>query len=71
LTLDVKIFHDESGNCMDDAEPILKKVEDGVKKAAKAVEDFADEVAAPEEPVVLVPDDEATDTPPAAGKNKG
>lgn len=55
---------------MDDAEPILKKVEDGIKDAAKAVEDFADKVAAPEEPVVLVPDREAADKPPAAGTDK-
>ena len=36
---------------MDDKESILKKVETGIKDAARAVEDFADEVAAPEEPV--------------------
>jgi len=38
----------------------LKKVEDKIKGAAKAVEDFADEVAAPEVPPVLIPDDGAT-----------
>jgi hypothetical protein len=41
---------------MDDKDPILKKVEDKIKDAAKAVEDFADEVAAPETPVVIIPD---------------
>jgi hypothetical protein len=37
-------------------EPALKKVEDKIKDAAKAIEDFADEVAAPETPVVIIPD---------------
>jgi hypothetical protein len=44
---------------MDDKESILKKVEDGIKGAAKAVENFADEVAAPQAPVVLIPDKDA------------
>ena len=44
------------GCAMDDKDPILKKVEDKIKDAAKAVEDFADEVAAPETPVVIIPD---------------
>jgi hypothetical protein len=38
----------------------LKKVEDKIKGAAKAVEDFVDEIAAPEVPVVLVPDQAPT-----------
>lgn len=41
---------------MNDAESALKKAEDRIKDAAKAVEDFADEVAAPETPVVVIPD---------------
>jgi hypothetical protein len=47
---------------MDDKDSILKKVEDSIKDAAKSVEDFADKVAAPQEPVVIVPDNDA---PPA------
>ena len=50
---------------MDDKDSILKKVEAGIKDAAKAVEDFADEVAAPEEPVVIVPDGSVSPKPPA------
>jgi len=46
----------------DDKESILKKVETSIKEAAKAVEHFADEVAAPEEPVVIIP--EGDDAPP-------
>jgi hypothetical protein len=42
---------------MDDKDSILKKVETGIKDAAKAVENFADEVAAPEEPVVIIPEE--------------
>jgi hypothetical protein len=56
---------------MDDKDSILKKVEDKVKDAAKAVEDFADKVAAPEDPVVIVPDEEPLPPPPAAGKKDG
>lgn len=55
---------------MDDKESLLKKLEDGIKGAAKAVEDFADEVAAPQAPVVLVPDDDAAKAEPPAGGNK-
>jgi hypothetical protein len=56
---------------MDDKESILKKVEDGIKGAAKAVEDFADEVAAPQEPVVLIPEQDAAKakTNPAGRKD--
>lgn len=47
---------------MNDKDSILKKSEDRIKEAVKAVEEFADKVAAPQEPVVIVPDD---DTSPA------
>jgi hypothetical protein len=56
---------------MDDKDAILKKVEDTIKNAAKAVEEFADKVAAPEEPVVIVPDDDAPPAKPAAPSGKG
>jgi hypothetical protein len=49
---------------MNDKDGILKKIEDEIKGAAKAVEDFADKVAAPEEPVVIIPDGD--DAPPPA-----
>ena len=52
---------------MNDKDSILKKAEDKIKEAAKAVEDFADKVAAPQEPVVIIPDD---DTPPQPSTNK-
>jgi hypothetical protein len=56
---------------MDDKESILKKVEDGIKGAAKAVENFADEVAAPQAPVVLIPDEDTATTKinPAGSKD--
>jgi hypothetical protein len=50
---------------MDDKDSILKKVETGIKDAAKAVENFADEVAAPQEPVVIIPEDSVPPKPPA------
>ena len=57
---------------MDDKGSVLKKVEDGIKGAAKAVEDFADEVAAPQAPVILIPDeDAATAKRSPAGKKAG
>jgi hypothetical protein len=56
---------------MDDKDSILKKAEDKIKDAAKAVEDFADEVAAPEEPVVIVPDDDTPPTKSPAPSDKG
>lgn len=56
---------------MDDKESILKKVGDRIKDAAKAVEDFADEVAAPQEPVVIIPDEEPSSGAPPAGKKDG
>jgi hypothetical protein len=51
---------------MSDLESVLKKAEDKIKDAAKAVEDFADEIAAPEKPVVVIPDPDA----PASSDNK-
>ena len=56
---------------MDDKESLLKQVEDKIKGAAKAVEDFADEVAAPEVPPVLVPDPDAPSRNPSIGKKDG
>ena len=56
---------------MDDKDSILKKVEDSIKGAAKAVEDFADKVAAPEEPVVIVQNDDDPPPKPAAPSDKG
>ena len=53
---------------MDDKEPVLKKLEDRIKDAAKAVENFADEVAAPQEPVVFIPEREAPSPEPPASK---
>jgi hypothetical protein len=44
---------------MTDKKSILETIEEKVKDAAQAVEDFADKVAAPEQPVVLIPDDDA------------
>jgi hypothetical protein len=46
---------------MTDNKTTLETIEDKIKSAAQAVEDFADKVAAPEEPVVLIPD---TNAPP-------
>ena len=56
---------------MDDAESVLKKVEDKIKDAAKAVEDFADEVAAPETPVVVIPDPSEPSSGTSSDSNKG
>jgi hypothetical protein len=55
---------------MDDKEPVLKKVEDKIKDAVKAVESFADEVAAPQEPVVFIPEQEAPSPEHPAGSKK-
>jgi len=41
---------------MNDKDPIIKRVEERIKDAARAVEDFADSVAASEEPLVIIPD---------------
>lgn len=60
------------GCLMDDKESLLKKIGDGIKDAAKAVEDFADEVAAPQAPVILISDDdEPTPEPSIGGKRSG
>jgi hypothetical protein len=56
---------------MEDKDGLLKKMEDTIKDAAKAVEDFADKVAAPEEPVVIVPDDDVPPAKPATPSGKG
>lgn len=56
---------------MDDKESILKKTEDDIKRAAQSVEDFADEVAAPQAPVVAIPDPDAPAPAPPAGKKDG
>jgi hypothetical protein len=55
---------------MSDEKPVLKQVEDKIRDAAKAVEDFADKVAAPEEPVVLIPENGAPPPEPSAGSKK-
>lgn len=47
---------------------IIKKAKDGIKEAAKTVEDFADKVAAPQEPVVIILDDDAPAPKPPAGR---
>jgi hypothetical protein len=56
---------------MDDKDSILKKAEDKIKDAAKAVEDFADKVAAPEEPLVILPNDDTPPAKPTAPSDKG
>lgn len=56
---------------MVDKESLLKRVEDKIKGAAKAVEDFADEIATPEVPPVLVPDPDARRPNPSIGKKDG
>lgn len=55
---------------MGDKESVLKEVEDRIKGAAKTVKNFADEVAAPETPVVVIPDPDAPE-PSADGKKDG
>jgi hypothetical protein len=54
---------------MIDKDDILNEIENEIKGAAKAVKDFADRVAAPEEPVVIVPDEDTP--PPKPPANKG
>lgn len=54
---------------MDDKE-LLKKVEDKVKGVAKAVEDFVDEVAAPEDPPVFVQDQDTPKPKPTTSGSK-
>jgi hypothetical protein len=53
----------------DDKESVIRKVEDGIKEAAKAVEDFADKVAAPQEPVVIIPGRDSPAPAPASRKD--
>ena len=53
---------------MADKEETLKKIEDEIKGMAKAVEDFADKVAAPQEPVVIIPDPDVPPPKPPADK---
>ena len=55
---------------MDDKKSLFKKLEDEIKGAAKAVENFADEVAAPQAPVVVIPNDDAPAPPPSPGGKK-
>jgi hypothetical protein len=55
------------GDMDDDKDSVLKRVKTGIEDAAKAVEDFADEVAAPEEPVVVIP--HGTDPPKSPAKS--
>jgi hypothetical protein len=43
---------------MSDKDSIIKKIEKEVVDVAKKIEDFADKVAAPEEPLVILPNDE-------------
>lgn len=43
---------------MSDKDSIVKKIEKEIGDAAKKIEDFADKVAAPEEPLVILPNDE-------------
>ena len=45
---------------MDDKKSILEKIEDTIKGAATAVEEFADKVSAPEEPIVVLPEEDTT-----------
>ena len=56
---------------MNDKDSILKKSEDRIKEAVKAVEEFADKVAAPQEPVVIVPDDDTSPAKPSVPSGKG
>jgi hypothetical protein len=55
---------------MDDKKSLFKKLEDEIKGAAKAVENFGDEVAAPQAPVVVIPNDDAPAPPPSPGGKK-
>jgi hypothetical protein len=51
-----------------DKKEILGEIEDEIKGAAKTIEDFADKVAAPQEPVVIIRDADAPPPKPAADK---
>ena len=54
---------------MGDKDEVLKKVGDEIKGVAKAIEDFADKVTADQEPVVIIPTDQAP--PPKRPAEKG
>ena len=47
---------------MNDKKTLVETIEETVEKAAESVADFAHKVAAPEEPVVVLPPD--ADAPP-------
>ena len=52
---------------MNDKKTLVETIEEAVEKAAESVADFADKVAAPEEPlVVLPPDEDKTPEKPAS-----
>jgi hypothetical protein len=52
---------------VNDKKTLVETIEETVEKAAEAVADFADKVAAPEEPlVVLPPEDDKTPDKPAS-----
>ena len=51
----------------DDKKSLLGTIEDKLKHAVTAVEDFADKVAANETPPVLVPDENAPPAPEPTG----
>ena len=52
---------------MSDKDSILRKMADEIEGAA-TVEDFADKVAAPDEPDVIVPDEDAPTAKPSANR---
>jgi hypothetical protein len=54
---------------MDDKETSLKKVETGIEDAARAVEHFANKVAAPEEPSVGFRAEDVPPPNPRSGKD--
>lgn len=53
---------------MGDKDEVLKKIGDDIKGMAKAVEDFADKVTADQEPVVIIPAEQAPSPKPPAEK---
>lgn len=46
-------------------ESIIEKIEHEIADVAKKIGDFADKVAAPEEPLVILPNDEADRSNPS------
>ncbi len=56
---------------MDDKDSVIKKIEDGITDAAKSVEDFVDEVSAPQAPVVIVPAEDSKRADPPKGGSGG